>query len=276
MSVAISATVTIDLSKLVAFRKQVDDQLNHRQEGGITKAFKQWGVIYRSFVKERFDIFSKGGGDWPPLKDTTKQARRVGKVKGAKGKIEKPPKRPKAKKLKSSTGNVAKGARSRSRIVKYKRQLKNVKGPFLKRLKTRLRLNKKIRTERARQRGSKRSTLVKQNRKAMRKYKEAKKEFLNKRKFGILRDTGTLFAVLSPTFSGIAGQYEEDIPFGIRVGYGGNAGHPSAKKATIADIANYHQTGAGHLPVRTIIVAPSQAVVAQMTEIMQRAIKVLT
>lgn len=86
----------------------------------------------------------------------------------------------------------------------------------------------------------------------------------------ILRDTNTLFAAMDPQ-PGKPGSIEQDIPFGIRVGYGGPHRHPSGK-ATIADIALFHQTGVpGRMPARPIIVEPDKRVIAGMADDMQRA-----
>ena len=43
------------------------------------KVFKQWAIRYRSFVRERFVKFSRGGGNWKPLK----RKRRRGELKRA-------------------------------------------------------------------------------------------------------------------------------------------------------------------------------------------------
>lgn len=71
----------------------------------------------------------------------------------------------------------------------------------------------------------------------------------------ILRDTGILFAALDPTFTSRPGQLEKGIPFGVTVGYGGPGRHPKGR-ATIADIASFHQEGGPHLPKRELIVVP--------------------
>ena len=47
--------------------------------GRIEEAFRTWGVIYRAAMQERFMIFSRGGGDWPPLAPSTIAGRRHGK-----------------------------------------------------------------------------------------------------------------------------------------------------------------------------------------------------
>lgn len=87
----------------------------------------------------------------------------------------------------------------------------------------------------------------------------------------ILRDTGTLFAAVNPTFMGSPGQLETRIRYGIRVGYGGPQRHPSGR-ATVADIARFHQVGAGNLPKREIMVDPDNQLLTQMAADMQRAI----
>lgn len=90
----------------------------------------------------------------------------------------------------------------------------------------------------------------------------------------VLRDTGTLFNVVSPSFTGAPGQLQKKIPFGVRVGYGGPSRHPKAR-ATVADIASFHQVGAGVLPKREIIVPPDTATLQQMAADMDRALKKL-
>ncbi len=57
---------------------------------GISKAFKQWGEVYRSFTQERFSTFSRGGGDWPKLKPATIARRRKGTGKTVRAKGRKP------------------------------------------------------------------------------------------------------------------------------------------------------------------------------------------
>jgi len=87
----------------------------------------------------------------------------------------------------------------------------------------------------------------------------------------ILRDTDTLFMAMTPAF-GRPGGIQEDVSYGITVGYGGPARHPKGK-ATIADIAHFHQSVGGNLPVRKIIVPPNQHVQDQMAADMERAIR---
>lgn len=87
----------------------------------------------------------------------------------------------------------------------------------------------------------------------------------------ILRDTGSLFNALAPTLTPPPGSINKFIPGGIEVGYGGGSGHPSGG-VTIAELAYWHQTGAGNLPVRQIIVDPDAETLDGMRADMQRAL----
>ena len=91
----------------------------------------------------------------------------------------------------------------------------------------------------------------------------------------ILRDTGILFATLEPMLGAVPGKVARHIPYGIQAGIGGPARHPGGR-ATIADIAFFHQTGAGNLPERKIIVDPPRAVIARMERVLDAAIKRLS
>ena len=137
----------------------------------VVKTLKQWGVRYRGFVQRRFDTFSKGGGNWPPLKPATIARRRKGPGQGT---------------------------------------------------------------------------------------------------IAILRDTGTVFRALNPVL-GQPGSFEEigAQPFSVVLGFGGAAVHPNGK-ATIADIASFHNSGAGNLPRRQIIVMPSPELLRDMAADAQR------
>lgn len=74
----VSGKVVIDLRGLTKFQRAVEAEFHNRSDGPIRDAMKQWGARYRSFAQRRFVKFSRGGGDWPPLK----RARRRG-AKGA-------------------------------------------------------------------------------------------------------------------------------------------------------------------------------------------------
>ena len=61
------------------------------------------------------------------------------------------------------------------------------------------------------------------------------------------------------------GSYEEIQPWAVVLGFGGPSMHPSGK-ATIADIASFHNFGTGRLPQRQIIVNPPPELIKQMAE----------
>jgi len=74
----ISSTVSVQLKGLKQFRKAVNEQLRGAA-GPVHDALKLWGVRFRSFIQERFDLFSKGGGDWDDLAPSTIKQRRKGR-----------------------------------------------------------------------------------------------------------------------------------------------------------------------------------------------------
>lgn len=87
----------------------------------------------------------------------------------------------------------------------------------------------------------------------------------------ILVDTGTLFGALN---RGAPGNRFEDIPGGVRVGWG-DLRHAKTGKgaATLADIAHYHQTGAGRLPARPLLVEPDAQTITGMMGDGRRAVE---
>lgn len=117
------------------------------------------------------------------------------------------------------------------------------------------------------------------------KHKKGTKVNIAGRRFSILRDNNLLFGAISQTFARASktwnkpGGLQEDIKEGIRAGYGGPSLHKdSAGKtsvATIADIASFHQTGAGHLPERKIVVSPDDATIRRMNGDLERGVKKL-
>lgn len=167
--------VTIKIPGLQRFIKALQPPV----AAPIRAAYRQWGARARSFLWERFDTFSKGGGNWPALAASTMRQRR--------------------------------GA---------------------------ARHNKK-----------------------------------KPRKFAILVDTGMMKAVLAPVFAGAPGAIQTDLKNGITIGFGGPGKHAAGGSATLADIASFHNEGAGHLPQRKIIVPPPGSVKSLMVADMQRALK---
>lgn len=90
----------------------------------------------------------------------------------------------------------------------------------------------------------------------------------------ILRATDRMFQAFSPEFARKPGKVSQDVPFGVRVGFGPGMRYPHDRGGpTMASIAMWHQTGAGRLPVRKIIVPPDTATKAQMRAVMGKAMK---
>jgi hypothetical protein len=96
-----------------------------------------------------------------------------------------------------------------------------------------------------------------------------------RRRFSILRDTGVLMNALQPTASLRPGGIEDHQVNGVAVGYGGPAPHPGRRGPTIAQIAQWHDTGAGRLPRREIIVAPDARTLDLMRRDLEEAVRSL-
>ena len=199
----VSAAVNIILVNLEKFGKDIQAQLNGA-DGPVQDAIQLWAVRYRSWSQLRFDLYSRGGGDWQKLALSTIKRRRHG---------------------------------TKSNVLKLRQIL------------------------------------------------AAKPEQANSPQpsmgdgVSILRDTGLLFAALAPIFAGAPGALQETIHFGIRVGYGGPQRHIKGGKqarATIADIASFHQNGnLPRLPQREIIVDPPEELLETMADDMTKALNKL-
>lgn len=137
--------VTVNLSGIKQYARQVPDKTR--------RIFELWTIRYRTWIQRRFNEFSRGSGDWPPLK-----------------------------------------------------------------------------------------------------YREG----------SILRQTNTLYTALTPSLVAPPGSVNIFEPNSVEIGFGGSESHPGGP--TIAQIALWHQTGAGKLPVREIIVVPPQSLINQMAQ----------
>jgi hypothetical protein len=65
-------TVKLEINGLKKYAKDITTS----STPFVLKTLKQWAFIYRSFAQRRFDRYSKGGGNWPPLKPATIAARK--------------------------------------------------------------------------------------------------------------------------------------------------------------------------------------------------------
>ena len=148
-----------------------------RGSGPLREVYLQWAVRYRAYAHRRFGRLSRGGGDWPPLAESTKRRRR-----------------------KARRGH---------------------KGP---------------------------------------------------RSFATHIDTGTLRGALDPNIEN-PGSLRRLLRKGVRVGYGGGARHPKAKRLTIAKLAEIHHKGLGRVPRRRIIVKPDANTVQRMKRDLNRGLR---
>jgi hypothetical protein len=243
--------VKIDFRGLDQYQAALKRDLRESGNGPIRQAMHQWAVRYRSFLQERFDRFSKGGGDWAPLAVMTILRRRAGRGKsGTRGKAVKAL----ARRQRGMDAQQVRLYQQIDRLATQRRKATTTgkrEAVEAKILKAQARMD--VIDSKHRSLGSKIKAL----------YSMAG--------VSILRNLGLLFAALSPEFIRKPGQLQEDIPFGVRVGYGGPGKYPGSK-ASIADIASFHQEGRGRLPVRKIIVPPDDQTMQKMADDMRRAI----
>lgn len=71
---------TVDLRPWVRLRESV-----MRVSGPLRVALTQAAVMIRAYWQERFNRYSRGGGDWPPLSPATIARRRQGRPKAGRG-----------------------------------------------------------------------------------------------------------------------------------------------------------------------------------------------
>ncbi len=88
----------------------------------------------------------------------------------------------------------------------------------------------------------------------------------------ILIDTATMLGGFTPMFSGKPGQVQKDIKFGVNVGVGGSAKHPSGQ-ITMGELYKIHHFGLGRVPVRTLVVEPDSKTVDGMVKDMRRGLR---
>lgn len=236
----ITKFVKIELQPLEKIERLVVDGVrNPASTSPIRVCFKRWSQRYRSFSRLRYVRLSRGGGEWPDLKEGTKLAR-------AKRGVDRALKKLAGVEVTHKTKHtIRKGQIKQSAIV----ETKEFKSATRSVERARVKYRKEAATIRA-----------------------------GGGSYAILRDTGTMFNVLAPTFAGAPGAVEEHAETGVYVGYGGPARHPGPKggeasgSATIADLAFFHDTGKGHLPARPIIVSPDDETLAKMGDDLAKAI----
>jgi len=71
MVLKFTARVTVDISGLKNIERILKADLRQKSNGPIRKAMRQWAIDYNRFLKRRFLRYSRGGGDWRSLADST-------------------------------------------------------------------------------------------------------------------------------------------------------------------------------------------------------------
>lgn len=226
------------------------------KQGPARDAFRRWAFIYRSWAQERFRTYSRGGGDWRPLALSTIMGRRMGRA-GAQRTLgarflEKFGRRHQGSGIESY--HLAQWSAKIHRFRANTRESRRVLDPI------RAKINAAV-THKEQSRWRNRAACY------MAKGVIRKRDVAQARQLlgdvSILYDRGLLFVALNP--SGAApGGFAEFLENGIEVGYGGPGSH-GLGRATIADIAAFHDQGMGRNPKRTIIAEPPDYVVEQMS-----------
>lgn len=66
----------VGLKGLERFNDTINQDLRGSGNGPIRKALRQWGYVYRQYLRLRYLRYARGGGNWPPLKPATIRRRR--------------------------------------------------------------------------------------------------------------------------------------------------------------------------------------------------------
>lgn len=273
--------VTLNLDPVMRLKARINQEIKG-QGTEFQGCLKRWALRYRTYVRRRFDRFSKGGGNWAPLALSTIIARH--RKRNLKGRVKVVPDNPvkKSKSAKTSTkkrpsllSKLRKAVKSRKTKTKLKNLGKIGKSLF------------KATKRSARKAGKAAKKGAKSVRRAIKnKHKRPPKTTLArdtrrggkivkvKGAYSTLRDTGTLFGALDPVFSSKPGALEKLVDGSIVVGFGGPGAYTQTKgkRFTVADIAAFHQTGGGKLPKRTILVMPDKDLYKAMREDLRRTV----
>lgn len=220
----------------------------------------QWGARMQTFTTRRFNINSRGGGDWPPLAASTIDQRRfgkgstIGKARTAANKRITSTSKALAKAERRLENAIAGESRARSASVGATSNVKELRAKLLR-----------VKAAQAVQRST--GSRGKAEQFLDRVLKAADKT-------SILIDKGVLRKGLQLGFPGNVRQ-----PFvgrgvvGVRYGIMGGA-HPSGGMS-IGRLAAIHQRGTRTIPPRKIIVKPDDQTVRAMRGDLARAIRTI-
>lgn len=234
-----NATVTVDISKALrvpeGLKAAVVAQLENNGPGPYTDMKTQWGSIYQGAMLRNFDTASRGGGDWAPLTLDTILNRKAGKGGGTR-REQRASARGQLRGVRDTKAARASGA---TLSIRNRQQLKN-------------NLKANLHNERS---ASKRT-----------KIKNKIAALTGSAGTTILKDSGQLRMSLSIGGNGFqVTRGRASITMGF-------ASIPhKGSGATLAQIASWHNDGAGHNPKRTILIAPDASVVRRMAAAAQVA-----
>jgi hypothetical protein len=215
-----------------SFRAKLDKISSASAPPPVEKMFTQWTAVYLAFLRKRYLANSAGGGEWPGLALSTLEGRRKGKVFNAL-----------AGQRKATIGKMARVAGVASVASRKKAMMaaginKNTANAL-----ARAHVARALRS--AGWRPESRASLL-------------KTWASTPGSVAILLDTKVLFNALSLN---MPGSLVQRLASGVRVGIGGPSTHGQGQP-TIADIAQAHQSGKGHLPRRRIVVKPDGPTIA--------------
>ena len=244
----VQLTVTVNSEKLRQGFARLRSGLSGGSVAAVDTMFSRWAKRYEAFTRDRFNNFSRGSGDWPPLAPSTILRRRLGNA-GAPLAIQ--------ARLAASGGNTLERAQH---TIIYRK----AKAAFRKE-----------------HRGMDAGRLSYLSRDAgFRAVKKAGGRVRTRKQIAesigatpgavsIMRDTGTIFNALT---IGAAGNVSRHSGASAEYGIGGAEQHPTppgrkGHPASIAQIAAYHQMGGaipGRPPQRKILDSPDEETVKGM------------
>ena len=240
--------VQVSLNRMKRFQRLLKLGLGRPGVPAVDAMYTQWGSRYSAFIRRRFDQFSRGGGDWPPLAASTIYAR-------SRSPIRRINKAFRAGDITSAQRDI-KLAAARGRLGLSLGRARQVAA--------------RINNDLARGRITGRQATSRLARVASG-YARRAQLTLNA-SVSILRDTGTLMNALSIDAPGnVMRRNGPQLLFGI----GGPDLHPGGH-ATIGRIAAYHNYGGaipGRPPRRVIITEPTKEVRAGMRGDAQRMVR---
>lgn len=76
----LTATVTVNLNRLKRFQAVLESDLRLSSNGPIRRAFQSWKLRFKAFIRKRFEYFSRGGGNWRRLAESTTEYKHKNKL----------------------------------------------------------------------------------------------------------------------------------------------------------------------------------------------------